>query len=364
MKRWIKYTLYSLLWAAVVAYIGFATFSTRRHRSQQRVEQINIKIVDSSAVANLVTRAMVERWIDESKIRTVGEHLDSLRLAELEHYIEINGFVKQAKCYSSRNGALHIEISQLRPVLRILLDGYNSYITADGFVFGRPALSSRYTQVTTGSYVPMFRAGYSGYIEDVYRSAYEELEAEIRRNELKNIYPLYAQRVKLREQLRTVNSRYTNRRLGESRKSFEGRVEELRERNSKERTQIVRDSKALEQKIAREEEKQKVYEERQKKLDKKYKDLINLITFVNVVDNDKFWRSEIVQIVATESANGALRLELIPRSGEHTIIFGELNDVEEKLKYTKTFYREVLTKEGWAKYKSINVEYKHQIVCK
>ncbi len=356
-----------MLWASVVAYIGYAAFAVREHRAMQRVSRVEINIVDSSAVANLVTRPMVEQWINQSKVRTVDEAVDSLRLGELEHYISINGFVKDVKCYTSYEGVLHIEVRQLQPVLRIMLDGFNSYITAEGYHFARPAASSRYTQVVTGNYTPLFKAGYGGYISEVYETQYEELEAEIRRIEVKNIFPLYGERVKIREQLRTVNSRYIHPRLGEKRDEFEARVSALKERNSKERAQLTAERHKLDKRIEREEAKQKVFVERQKKLEKKYKDFINLIIFVNIVENDKFWSSEIVQIVAREGAGGSLKLELIPRSGEHTIIFGDLEGVdgiEEKLDRVKTFYREVLPHEGWDKFGTISVEYKNQVVCK
>ncbi|MFI3280842.1 MAG: hypothetical protein R3Y44_02600 [Rikenellaceae bacterium] len=364
MKRWLKYTLLTMVWLGIAAYVIFAAYSVRKQRAGRVVESVEIKIVDSSTVANLVTHAMVEKWIDQSKIRSVGAKVDSVQLADLEYYIASNGFVDEVRCFTTYTGALHVEVTQLRPVIRILLDGYNSYITADGDIFGRPPASSRYTPVVTGSYTPLFRAGFAGNIHDVYTSQKEELEAEMRRIEVKNIYPLYAERVKIREQLKEVNSRFINRRFGEGRKAFDKRVDDLKKLNSVERAELVRRSHDNDLAIEREQRKQKVYAEREKKLKKKYKDFINLITFVNVVENDKFWSSEIVQIVATESTNNDLRLELIPRSGDHTIMFGTLHDVREKLDNAKTFYQEVLPTEGWHKFKSINVEYKNQVVCK
>ncbi len=364
MKPWLKNTLTCAAWIGVVAYIIIATVSARSHRKALRIDRVDIKIADSSAIANLVTRQMVKKWIDESKIKTVGEAVDSLRLSELEHYICLNGFVDKAKCYTSYSGALHVEVTQLRPAIRVLLDGYNSYITEQGDVFGSPASSSRYTPVITGSYTPLFRAGYSGNIHDVYKAQVEEVAAEMKRIETKNIYPLYQKRIEVREELRKVNSRYIGRRFGESRKVFEQKVIELKERNSKDRAILQRQLHYIEVEIKAEERKQKVFADKQKKLEKKYEDFINLIIFVNIVENDKFWGSEIVQIVASETTNGELRLELIPRSGDHTIIFGSPYDVEERLDNAKRFYREVLPNEGWGEFKSINVEYKNQIVCK
>ncbi len=364
MKKWLKYTLLTLAWLGVVAYIIFATVSVRSYRKALKVENIKIKIADSSATANLVTRPMVEKWIKESKVKCVGEPTDSLELSNLEHFIKSNGFVDKVKCYTAYDGSLHIEVTQLHPTIRILLDGYNSYITQEGDIFGRPASSSRYTPVVTGDYRPIFRAGHNGNIHDVYNAKRQEIEAEIKRIEAKTIYPLYKNRVKICEELKKVNSRYIGRRFGQSRKDFEQEVKDLKELNRKERAELHRKSHDNDLTIERERRKQKVFTDRQKKLEKKYQDFINLITFVNVVENDKFWSSEIVQIVAHEAADGDLKLELIPRSGDHTIIFGGPYDIEKRLDNIKTFYREVLPNEGWDKFKSINVEYKNQIVCK
>ena len=70
--------------------------------------------------------------------------------------------------------------------------------------------------------------------------------------------------------------------------------------------------------------------EKQKKLMKRYEDFAKLINFVKYIEQDSFWRAEIVQIVASTMSSGDLRLELIPRSGNHTVSFGTVDDVEEK----------------------------------
>jgi cell division protein FtsQ len=57
-------------------------------------------------------------------------------------------------------------------------------------------------------------------------------------------------------------------------------------------------------------------------------------------------------------------LELYLAVGNHKIIFGDANDIEEKFKKLKIFYTEGLNKtDGWNKYSVINVKYKNQVVC-
>ncbi len=363
-RQILKYLLYTVVWLALVAYVVYASRSARSHRQNQRVERVEIEIVDSSASNKLVTTPMVEKWISQSKVRTLGESIDSVQLIALESFIEANGFVNQATAYTTYSGALRIKVSQLRPSLRILLDGYNSYITSDGYIFQTPPSSSRYVQVVTGNYKPLFTAGYSGNINEVYASQIEELESDIKRIRVKEVYPLYEEQIKNRAELKVVNSRYTGKRLGESSKAYDKRVAALKERNSRERAIFTAKGREIDAKIAKVEQKQNLYREKQKKLEKRYKDFINLITFVEILEKDKFWGSEIVQLVAKESSSGDLLLELIPRSGDHTIIFGQIEDVEQKLSNAKSLYKEVLPNEGWSKFKSINVEYKNQVVCK
>jgi cell division protein FtsQ len=57
-------------------------------------------------------------------------------------------------------------------------------------------------------------------------------------------------------------------------------------------------------------------------------------------------------------------LELIPRVGNHTIILGNVSDLQEKFNKLMIFYKEAMPKVGWNKYKTLNLKYKNQIVCK
>ena len=50
------------------------------------------------------------------------------------------------------SGTLRVSISQREPLLRLLTDGTNSYVTADGYVFAAPKASSLYVPVVTGDY--------------------------------------------------------------------------------------------------------------------------------------------------------------------------------------------------------------------
>jgi cell division protein FtsQ len=78
------------------------------------------------------------------------------------------------------------------------------------------------------------------------------------------------------------------------------------------------------------------------------------------LEKDEFWSSVIEQIYIDEKGI----IHLSPRIGEQEIIFGNLDNIEYKFKKLYVFYHDVMPLEGWQKYKSINLQFSNQIVCK
>lgn len=84
-----------------------------------------------------------------------------------------------------------------------------------------------------------------------------------------------------------------------------------------------------------------------------------LTTLGKIIQNDPFWNQQIEQIHVL--SNG--KLEITPRVGKHTILFGEAKDFKKKLDKLKIFYEKGLSQVGWNKYSEISLEYKDQIIC-
>ncbi len=85
-------------------------------------------------------------------------------------------------------------------------------------------------------------------------------------------------------------------------------------------------------------------------------DLYKLATFV---DADPFWKALIEQIHVDELGE----FELVPMLGSHTILFGKAEDLEHKFKRLEIFYKEVLKNVDEEKYRTVNVQFKNQIIC-
>ena len=71
------------------------------------------------------------------------------------------------------------------------------------------------------------------------------------------------------------------------------------------------------------------------------------------------WESLFGQV----NVNDKNEIELVPRIGNAIVLLGTPENLEAKMKKLTVFFAEVLGREGWDKYKVINIMYKDQVVC-
>ncbi|MBN2214583.1 MAG: hypothetical protein JW723_10085 [Bacteroidales bacterium] len=87
--------------------------------------------------------------------------------------------------------------------------------------------------------------------------------------------------------------------------------------------------------------------------------IYDLLMLVNYINQNDLWRAQFEQIYVNE----AYEFELIPRVGPHIILFGGIDNYEEKLENLKTLYTEGFNKSGWNEYVFINLKFRNQIIC-
>ena len=88
-------------------------------------------------------------------------------------------------------------------------------------------------------------------------------------------------------------------------------------------------------------------------------DYISVLKLAKQISSDSLWSSQIMQIYIKENKE----IELVPRVGNHKILFGDISDVEEKLRRLYLFYKKGVNQVGWNDYEEINLKFKNQIVC-
>ena len=87
--------------------------------------------------------------------------------------------------------------------------------------------------------------------------------------------------------------------------------------------------------------------------------LSEIYNMSRIINNDPFLKSQIVQI----HINNNGYFELVPRIGNHKILFGSSDNMEKKFKKIKLFYTQGPSPKELNLYDTLNVMFNDQIVC-
>ena len=87
--------------------------------------------------------------------------------------------------------------------------------------------------------------------------------------------------------------------------------------------------------------------------------IAQLHEFGQYIHNNRFWDAQIEQLYV----HNPHHIELVPRTGQQTIILGDLHRFQYKLQKLYSFYRNVAPVEGWDSYASVDLRFGDQIVC-
>jgi cell division protein FtsQ len=85
----------------------------------------------------------------------------------------------------------------------------------------------------------------------------------------------------------------------------------------------------------------------------------DLLDFVNTISNDEFLASLFQQIDVQSDGE----LVLVPRVGNHLILFGTIENMDNKFRNLRAVYKKGLNNGKWNRYKSITLKYENQVVC-
>lgn len=95
--------------------------------------------------------------------------------------------------------------------------------------------------------------------------------------------------------------------------------------------------------------------------DKKQKEWFDkVMNVINYMEGNRIWKERIVQI---HVSNGG-ELTLIPREGRERFIFGQPVNIADKFSRMEKYYTTIAPAKPEGHYKTINIEYNGQIVCR
>ena len=86
------------------------------------------------------------------------------------------------------------------------------------------------------------------------------------------------------------------------------------------------------------------------------KGVMKLLRFIN---RDEFWRAQIAQLHIDKKGH----IQMLTQVSKQIVDFGRPENIEQKFRNLKIFYKEILPAKGWNSYKKVSVKFKDQIVC-
>ncbi|MCO6481085.1 MAG: hypothetical protein J5I94_30855 [Phaeodactylibacter sp.] len=97
-------------------------------------------------------------------------------------------------------------------------------------------------------------------------------------------------------------------------------------------------------------------------LSRKRNNLKDIFLLAEMIRKDEFLNALVEQ--AHVSNRG--EITLVPKVGNHKVLFGKFEEPEKKLRRLKAFYKEALPREerGWNRYSEVSLQYDGQVVCK
>jgi len=85
-----------------------------------------------------------------------------------------------------------------------------------------------------------------------------------------------------------------------------------------------------------------------------------VFNYLKAIDTNAYYKSLTEEIYINEEGD----LTIVPKLGPNEIIFGDDKDLSDKLNKLHTFYSKVLNTVGYNHYKSINLKFHNEVVCK
>lgn len=357
----LGYAGYGILFVVFISVVICAEVLNRKHRATQPIQSLKVTITEGAS-SPLADKESIERWIRDAELLKPNTTLENVDLAAIEHHAAEHNAVAKANAYVDYEGNAMLDVVLREPIARLRADGYDLYITEDGFLLPTVADRTAAVPVITGTYRPLFRPGYSGYAKSVVADSIAVLDKLIKSLEDDKL-PIYRQLDDNDKVQREALSESVRKGIFMSDSEYKVLLGDLESRKVVARERHTATKRKLEAQIEALAMEQDVARQKQSSVRAAGEDFDALLGFLKHVDNNKFWSAEVVQIMLAGGNGKRMELRFVPRSGTFVVDLGAPSGYDTKLSNLYRFYTKGLDNVGWNKYSSISLRYSGQVVC-
>lgn len=164
MKKVLKHIFIGICGALLSACMIMACIAGSASRESLTCKGVDITILDSMR-NSFVSRADIMSYLDKEYGKYIGEKLDSLNLARIEDIVDGRSAVMKSHAYVTKDGLLHIDVTQRSPIVRFQKSGGGFYADKEGFIFPLQRTYASHVQIIDGHIPLAANSGYKGAIE-------------------------------------------------------------------------------------------------------------------------------------------------------------------------------------------------------
>ena len=165
MNRTLKYILLATGAAVIAVCICCSFMAGRQLRSTYTCQGLEVTIKDSLE-NSFVSAADVKAYLDREYGIYKGIPLDSLDMIRIESIVDGRSAVKKSQAYVTRDGILHIDVTQRKPVVRFQKAGGGFYADKEGYIFPLQKSYASHVQIIDGNIPLAANSGYKGELQN------------------------------------------------------------------------------------------------------------------------------------------------------------------------------------------------------
>ena len=164
MKASLRFTLSLAGTAVLAALLVLVSGAAAGQRHLTTCKGLEVTILDSLE-RNFVSPGDVKRYMEDYG-DYIGQRIDSVNLCRIEDLLDGRSAIRKSEAYVTRDGMLHIDITQRDPAVRFHTGGNGFYADESGFLFPLQSKFTARVPIVDGAVPVTVPKGFKGRPED------------------------------------------------------------------------------------------------------------------------------------------------------------------------------------------------------